>query len=71
MRLNYNDFEVWSKAAKEDGLRIKKVTVSNTNTYYQAIHREDGIRGFFNTCVGKVGDHEHHTPHGQLTREDK
>jgi len=66
IRTNYDGFFFWRRDAKEDGCSVRKITVSNNNTYYQAIHKEDGVRGFFNTGVGKNG--EKGRSHGQLSR---
>lgn len=67
---NYVTFEMWRTDSVERGAKCKKVTVSNFNTYWQAI-REGRVIGFFNTCEGKKGRRPTDGPAGKLFSEEE
>ena len=68
-RRQYDDFEKWKKDAKDNGYKVRKTTVTNFNTYYQAIG--DGLVGFFNTAEGKKGKDPVKTGRGEMTVQIK
>jgi hypothetical protein len=70
VRLPYVNFDDWKRDAKSDGLNVRKVSVSDFNTYYQAFNAS-GLRGFFNTWEGPKGKHSTHKAGGELTRATK
>lgn len=50
----FKSLETFMAAVKAIGGKVRKTTVSNHNTYYQAI-KDDQVIGFFNTAEGKKG----------------
>lgn len=63
-QIKHSDFDKWHAAAKAKGHKVRKVTTSNYNTYYQAHSKEGGVVGHFNTGVGKKGKGPAGGPHG-------
>lgn len=57
MRRNFKSFSAFKAFAIRNGLRVRKVTVSKSNIYWQGITKSDGvIVGFFNeTAKNKIG----------------
>lgn len=61
----YVNFVTWREDAVERGAKVRKVAVTNFNTYWRAV--KDGVViGFFNTCVGKRGRKPTDAPGGKL-----
>lgn len=46
---NFASLEAWQHAAQRAGLKTRLVSRSKTNDYWQALHPQGGVVGFFNT----------------------
>ena len=62
----FDNFEAWKAEAVRRGYKVREVTTSNYNTYWQALDGTTGIKGFFNTWVGPKGQHNTAKPGGSL-----
>lgn len=58
----FHDLEDWKQAARDRGFKVRKVTRSKTNEYWQASNPEGHLEGFFNTNATGAG------PGGELNR---
>lgn len=49
---SFVDLEAWRAECKKMGCRVKLVTRSKDNDYYQAVIKGRGVVGYFNTGMG-------------------